>query len=96
MALDWTNRFYSILNEAEAYGREMEQLFDEPNEYTTSKYEVIEGCFDTLFNEWQQNDGENIVSITMPQDAVHEIRKRHSNEVDLLLSLFPNATIEYI
>jgi hypothetical protein len=107
MALDLTAICLANLINADNYGTEMEELFDEPNEYYSSKFEVIESFLTQLVEEWT-NRGvdiqsvQSVQSVLIPTEFLNEIQQHQlrgcncaDRRLQQLLALFPNAIIQY-
>ena len=85
LVLDFTQQFKSALDAAEEYGNDMESIYDEPNEYTTSKFESLSMYLADQMNEWKDRnvtsgdvasrDGSNVQLIRIPAIFAHDIKE---------------------
>ena len=101
--LDFSCQFTAALKAAEEYGNEMESLYDEPNEYSTSKFESISMYLNDQINKLKDFDGQTVQVVKIPKVFVDDIEEHHHKGCDCasrslkeFLKIFPNATIQQI
>lgn len=94
--LDLTNWCKETEKAATEFGREMEQLYDEPMEFITSYKETKEICLDKLIKGLYENLEIKTVYVTKGFfDDYHNHQTILSDYMKDLLALFPNATLSY-
>jgi len=103
LVLDFTQQFKSALDAAEEYGSDMESIYDEPNEYSTSKFESISMYLNDQINKLKDFDGQTVQVVKIPKVFVDDIEEHHHKGCDCasrslkeFLTIFPNATIQQI
>ena len=99
--LDLNEKFQAALDSAEEYGNDMESMYNESNEYDTSKFESLSMFLNSLVNELKYVPSIQFVKI--PRVFVDEIEQHDrtgckcaSRSFQKFIEMFPNVTIQYI
>jgi hypothetical protein len=79
--VDLIYEFDKILDSAHEYGANMEAIYNEPNEYTTSYYETIALALNDLNEEIKDINLEHIISLSIPRCFYDDMMK-HSSRCD--------------
>ena len=99
--IDLTPEFNQMFEEAHEYGSDMEKMYNEPNEYTTSYHETIALSLIHLNEEIEKYDLSHIENIKLSSDVYDELLQ-HSKcecvkeEYDQFISKIGNAIITIV
>ncbi len=92
--VDITYETQQIMNSAHRYGVEMEEMFNEPMEYTTSYCEVIDGftCELAHYISNLKNDFTHVTDIYMDDEFVTQVNSCQTSRNNMIkfYSYFPN------
>ena len=95
--IDITYETNSIMERADEYGNEMEELYNEPIEYETSKCEVIDMWITELIRSIQKIDTDltKITDLYIDDEFIIQVKSCQSTNKSMceLYSYFPNLII---
>jgi hypothetical protein len=88
------------LGDAEEYGKMMEEMYDEYNEYTTSRCESMHHFLEKMNDKFIKNNNNNIKSVKIPKiffDEINESKCKYLHELySKFISLFNKDAINYV